>query len=170
MQTDTLPQNLSGPAANRRVPVLFQLEPWATYAEDARALWPLHWREVGLDHDAVPLAMDEERYTQLDALGMLHLVTGRTEGRLVAYFTGIVTGHLHYRDTLHCVVDLYYIHPLWRRGPLALRLFGTVHRTLKERGVVKVITGTKLHHGLDMSRLFEYMNYRYTEKTYTKLL
>lgn len=167
----TVPRSLSGPPANaKRAPVLFAVEPWAMYAADAPPLWQLHWQEVGLDHEAVPLDMHVERYAQLDEAGMLHLVTGRTEGRLVAYFTGIVTPHLHYASTLHCLSDLYYVHPLWRRGAIALRLFGHVHRTLKERGVVKVQSGCKLHAGLDMTRLFTYMGYTWTDKLFSKLL
>lgn len=154
----------------KRDPVVFAVESWATYAADAPFLWQRHWREVGLDHEAVPLDMDVARYAELDRLGMLHIVTGRVRGNLVGYFTGVVSCHLHYASTLHCLVDLYYLEPLWRRGMTALRLFGTAHRTLKERGVVKVLSGTKLHDGLDASRLFEFMGYRLTEKQFTKLL
>ena len=94
----------------------FQVERWATYARDAEALWPLHWKEVALTQDAVPLDMDTERYAALDEAGILHIVTGRDQGRLVAYFTALVLGHLHYKSTLHALTDLYYISPLWRRG------------------------------------------------------
>ena len=98
------------------------------------------------------------------------LSTGRDAGRLVAYHTAIVTPHLHYRSTVHALVDLYYVHPLWRRGTTALRLFGTAHRALKQRGVVKVMSGTKLHSGLDMTRLFLFMGYELAEHQFTKLL
>ena len=79
-------------------------------------------------------------------------------------------GHLHYKSTLHALTDLYYIHPLWRRGSTALRLFGTAHRCLKARGVVKVLSGSKLHSGLDMTRLFTFMGYEHAENLFTKLL
>lgn len=150
--------------------VEFQVERWATYAPDAASLWPLHWQEVALTQEAVPLDMDVERYSDLDNAGLLHIVTGRDHGRLVAYHTAIVTPHLHYKSTMHALVDLYYVHPLWRRGTIALRLFGAAHRSLKVRGVVKVMSGTKLHSALDMSRLFTYMGYELAEKQFTKLL
>lgn len=114
--------------------------------------------------------MDVDRYAQLDALGMLHIVTGRVRENLVGYFTGIVSPHLHYKSTLHCLVDLYWLNPLWRRGTVALKLFGAAHRSLKERGVHKIMSGTKLHSGLDMTRLFSYMGYTLAEKQFTKLL
>jgi hypothetical protein len=153
-----------------RTRVDFQVERWATYAPDAEGLWPLHWQEVALTQEAVPLDMDVERYAALDAAGILHIVTGRDAGRLVAYHTSLIMGHLHYKSTLHALVDLFYVHPLWRRGTTALRLFGTAHRALKQRGVVKVMSGTKLHSGLDMTRLFIFMGYELAEHQFTKLL
>jgi hypothetical protein len=154
----------------RRKAVVFAVERWATYYPDALPLWPLHWKEVALTQKEVPLEMDTDRYAALDEAGILHIVTGRDDGRLIAYHTSLVMGHLHYRQTLHSLTDLYYIHPLWRRGLTALQLFGMAHRSLKARGVVKVISGTKLHSGLDISRLFEFMDYELAEKSYTKLL
>ena len=150
--------------------VVFAVEPWATYAADATALWPLHWQEVALDQDTIKLDMDVERYKALDEAKILHIVTGRDQGRLVAYWTGLVTPHLHYASTLHALTDLYYVHPLWRRGTTALRLFGAAHRSLKARGVVKIASGCKLHSGLDMTRLFLFMGYAHAENLFTKLL
>lgn len=150
--------------------VTFAVERWGTFYPDAQALFPLHWREVALTQEAVPLDMDVERYAALDTAGILHIVTGRDAGRLVAYHTALLMGHLHYKSTLHALVDLYYIHPLWRRGATALRLFGVAHRALKARGVVKVMSGSKLHSGLDMGRLFTFMGYELAEHQYTKLL
>lgn len=158
------------PPASARRQVVFAVERWATYAPDAEALWALHWQEVALTQQEVPMDMDLERYAALDDAGILHIVTGRDDGRLIAYHTSLVLGHLHYKSTLHSLTDLYWVHPLWRRGTIALKLFGAAHRSLKARGVVKVISGTKLHSGLDMSRLFEFMDYTLAEKSYTKLL
>ena len=166
----TQPQAASLAPVSARRQVVFAVERWATYYPDAIPLWPLHWKEVALTQAEVPLDMDVERYAALDAAGILHIVTGRDAGRLIAYWTGLVTPHLHYASTIHALTDLYYINPLWRRGALALRLFGAAHRSLKERGVVKVASGTKLHSGLDMSRLFTYMGYEHAENLFTRLL
>lgn len=170
MKTQEEPHNLSLAPGSARNPVAFAVERWETYYHDALPLWPLHWKEVALTQAEIPLDMDVERYAALDAAGILHIVTGRDAGRLIAYHTSLIMGHLHYKGTLHALCDLYWVHPLWRRGTIALKLFGTAHRSLKERGAVKVISGTKLHSGLDMSRLFEFMDYQLAEKSYTKLL
>lgn len=154
----------------QRQPVVFAVERWATFYPDALALFPLHWQEVALHQAEIPLDMDIERYAMFDEAGILHIVTARHAGRLVGYFTALCLGHLHYKSTLHAMVDLYYLLPLWRRGTVALRLFGAAHRTLKARGVVKVASGTKLHAGLDMSKLFTFMGYHKTEHLFTRLL
>lgn len=154
----------------QRHPVIFAVERWETFYPDAKALFPLHWKEVALTQEAIPLDMDIERYAALDEADILHIVTARHAGRLIGYHTALVLGHLHYKSSLHALTDLYYISPLWRRGTIALKLFGTAHRSLKERGAVKVISGTKIHNSLDCSRLFEFMDYQLAEKSYTKLL
>lgn len=170
MAIATASPSLSTPTATPRPSVRFQVEHWKTYVADAPPLWEAHRDEVAMDQPLIPMAMDLDRYAALDAADILHIVTGRVEGQLVAYWVGMVMGHLHYMTTLHAFTDLYYVTPAWRKGPIALRLFGTAHRTLKARGVVKVASGTKLHAGLDNSRLFVFMGYRLTEKLYTKLL
>jgi hypothetical protein len=170
MKTQEEPQSLLPAPGSARSPVVFAVERWATYYPDAIPLWPLHWKEVALTQAEIPLDMDVDRYAALDEAGILHIVTGRDAGRLIAYHTSLIMGHLHYKSTLHALADLYWVHPLWRRGTIALKLFGTAHRALKERGVVKVLSGSKLHSGLDMTRLFTYMGYDLAEKSFTKLL
>jgi len=123
-----------------------------------------------MDQDVIPMDMDLPRYEMLDTHGMLDIITGRVDGELVAYWTGFVMGHFHYASTTHCFTDLYYVHPPWRKGWTALRMFHAAHALLRAQDVVKVASGTKLLPGLDMSRLFEFMGYRRTEALYTKLL
>ena len=150
--------------------MLCQVERWDTYYPETVPLWEQHYLEVANDQDVIPLAPNLAAYTAYDASGMLHIVTARAAGALVGYWTGIVGPHLHYATTLMAMTDMYYLLPDWRRGRNALRLFGTAHRTLKARGVVKVASGTKLHAGLDMSKLFAFMGYHKTEHLFTRLL
>jgi hypothetical protein len=164
----TLSPSAQAPDASAKL--VYAVERWETFGPDLPAIIYQHWREVALDIQDIPLDMNYARYAELDALDMLHIVTVRIRGNLIGYFVAFVMGHMHYQSTLHAMVDLYYILPHFRRGTTALKLFGVAHRTLKARGVVKIASATKLHSGLDMSRLFEYMDYRLTEKAYTRLL
>lgn len=160
------------PRSILRPRVAYQQEPWATYVVDAPPLWRLHYAEVALDQDVIPLDMDVERYAALDATGQLHLVTARAgpEAHLVGYYTALVGPHLHYKRTLCAAVDLYFVLPAYRQGWTGIRLFQEAERTLKARGVVKVATGTKLHAGLERTTLFMRLGYRPTEQLLTKLL
>lgn len=127
-----------------------------------------HWEELGLDHQDVPVALDWSRYTYLDEQSKLHCVTVRKDGVLIGYHITVLATMLHYKDTLHGVVDLYYIKPEHRKGRTGLRMFQFAERSLKHLGVTKLITATKLH--LDHGRMFEFLGMKPTEMTYTKIL
>jgi L-amino acid N-acyltransferase YncA len=127
-----------------------------------------HWEEIALDHHEVPLAPDWERYFDLDDKGSLSVVTARADGEMVGYHVAVITPHLHYKNTLHGITDVYYLKPSYRQGFTGIRLFKAVNDEMRRRGVVKLITGTKLHH--DMGRIFERMGYRETERVFTKIV
>ena len=147
----------------------YAVETWQKYAPDAENMWLDHWRAIAMDQDTIPLDVDWDRYAALDASGNLHIVTGRDdEQRLRAYALGIVTGHLHYKSTLHCQYDVYWLDPAYRRGLEGYRLFQMMERTLQARGVKKLLAGCKV--SLDVGPLFERMQWRETERTFTKYI
>lgn len=147
----------------------YSIENWAQYAPDAEKLWEDHWREVAMDQDRIPLDVDWERYAALDASGNLHIVTARDEqGTLQGYCLAVVTTHLHYKSTVHAQYDVYWLAPVYRRGLTGYRLFQVMERTLKARGVKKLLSACKL--SLDVGPLFERMQWRETERTFTKYI
>lgn len=150
--------------------ISYQLEPYDVCKDEIDALLPLHWEEVALDHDTVPLDKDHAAYQEAADAGVLHIVTMRTDGKLTGYIAGFVRGHLHYKSTLHALTDVFFIHPDHRKGWNGVKLFREYERTLKARGVVKLFLATKLHGDLNISTLLERLGYRLTEKLYSKLL
>jgi L-amino acid N-acyltransferase YncA len=148
--------------------ITYQIESWAQYYPDAASLWEDHWLEIAHDHEAVPLDVDHNQYVALDHAGHLHIVTARDHGILVGYHLSIVKPHLHYRSTLHAFVDVYYLAKEYRQGLVGYKLFQIAERTLRELGVRKILSGTKMHK--DMSRLFERLGYAETERLWTKVL
>jgi GNAT superfamily N-acetyltransferase len=147
----------------------YQVERWPDVVDEARPLWDLHWQEVALDRERIPLDPDFALYAQLDAMDQLHIVTVRDAGQtLVGYHASIVRPHPHYRTSLSAFTDLYYLLPPCRKGMVGVRLFREVERTLRARGVEKASVQTKV--SLDMSRIFERLGWRLTEKVYTKYL
>ena len=148
--------------------VTFQVERFKDFYTELFPLVCEHWTEIALDHEAVPLEPDWERYVKLDEAGSLSVVTARAGAELVGYHIAVISGHLHYKGTLHGVTDVYFLKPEHRKGFTGIRLFKTVGAEMKRLGVVKLITGTKVH--LDMGRLLERLGYRETERTYTKIV
>jgi hypothetical protein len=144
-----------------------QVEPWSAMVEEAKQLFPLHWREIAVHQETIPMDMDEARYLALEAGGMLHVVTVRSGNRLVGYCIAFVLPHMHYKTTLMGMVDMYFILPEFRRGAGA-RLFLELERSLKARGVVKAISSCKVHQ--DHTALFEALGWKWTDKTFCKVI
>lgn len=148
--------------------ITYQTENWSDVFPEMEHLWPLHWEEVAGDKDVIKLDPDFESYAALEKIGTLHVVTARSAGQIIGYHISIVRPHLHYRTSLSAFTDVYYIHPDHRKGMVGVKLFKEVEKTLKQRGVQKMFTGTKL--SLDMGRLFEHLGWKETERLYTKVI
>ena len=148
--------------------VTFQVERFRDFYEELKPLVHEHWLEIALDHDAVPLDPDWERYIGLDSIDALSTVTARDEGVLVGYHIAVISSHLHYRGTLHGITDVYFLKKSHRAGTTGLRMIKAADAEMTRLGVVKRITGAKLH--LDMGPLFKRLGYRETERVFTKVL
>lgn len=146
----------------------YQLESMAECVDEMRGLWPLHWQEIALDKDKVPLEPDVETFSVLEDCGQLQIVTVRDDGRLVGYHVSLVRPHLHYRSSLTAYVDMYFVHPDYRAGMVGVKLFKEAERFLRERGVQRVYTGTKLHH--DVGRVLERLGHKQTERLFVKFI
>jgi hypothetical protein len=101
-----------------------------------------HWREVGLDHDAVPLSVDWNRYRRSEAEGSLFALTMRDDGKLVGYNIFFVMPHMNYMNTVFGLNNVVYVCPT-HRGMNGLRLLLETDRRLKEKGVVKSVYHSK---------------------------
>ena len=148
--------------------ITYTLESWDEVVDEMKVLWQDHWAEVAMDQATIPLDPDYDLYRELDHSGQLHIVVVRRSGSVIGYHISIIKRHLHYKGTLHGFTDVYFIKPDERKGMVGVRLFKEVERTLRQRGVQKMVTGTKL--SLDMSRIFERLGWRETERTFTKYI
>lgn len=154
----------------------YAVETFEAVWPEMKPLWDLHWQEVALDHGNVKLDPDIQGYLALENLGMLHVVCMRKQGRLVGYHISFVKPHLHYASTLHSFADVFFVKPEFRVGFAGIRMLKEVERTLAQRGVKKMMTGTKLHDSpvtgksLDMSRIFRRLGWRETEHIFTKCI
>lgn len=145
---------------------VFQVEPFAQAWPDAQVLLRLHWDEIALDKDTIPMAPAAEQYKLLESVGQLLVVTMRIEGELVGYHASFIRPHLHYATTLMAFTDLFYIHPNHRKGRNAWNLFRTVEHELVQRGVKRMHASCKL--SLDLLTLFRALGWTEIERNFSK--
>lgn len=131
-------------------------------------LWERHWREIGKDHEVIPLDPDWEAYDRMYERGGLFVVGAFEGDNLVGYVFAMVMGHLHYKRTLCGFYDLYWLAPEHRKGMAGVRLFKAAEAVMTDLGCVKIFAPTKLWH--DVGRLFSRMGWKPIETTYAKML
>lgn len=142
-----------------------QVENLTERLEEMKPLFPLHWEELALNKDRVPLDPQYDVYLERDARGEVLFVTLRELGELVGYFVGFVVPGLHYRTCLTLTMDIFYVRPD-KRGRCGVKLFREVEREAKRRGVKRMFVGSKCHK--DASWLFERLGYEEVERYYSK--
>jgi GNAT superfamily N-acetyltransferase len=124
------------------------VEPFMSQVEELRPLLPLHWEELGIYKDRMPLDPEWEVYEAFEDSGALLYVPLRCAGALVGYFIGIITPGLHYRQTLTCKMDIAFVLPEHRGGGGRV-LFDAVKAELRRRGVALWWVGSKDHHPIE---------------------
>lgn len=133
---------------------------------ELQELLPLHYRELALNQDKVPLDPQYPVYLSREDEGGLLMVALREAGRLVGYFIGFIAPGLHYQTCLTLTMDIFYVHPDYRCRMGGPRLFRAVEVEARRRGVQRMFVGSKCH--ADASRLFEALKYTEVERYYSK--
>ena len=83
-----------------------QIEPWPAFIHEAQPLLPLHWAELALNKDKVPLDPQYDIYTARDLAGQVLVVTLRQDGELVGYFIVFIAPGLNYKTCLTLTMDI----------------------------------------------------------------
>ncbi len=148
--------------------ITFQREYWDSFVIDVQPLLPLHFKELALDQDEVPLAPDYSIYKQMEVLGILHIWTARNDQLLIGYIIGFIKPHLHYSTTLCFIDDIYYLNQGYRNMGTGFRFFQEHEKELKKLGVVKSAMGTKDHQS--HQAMFSALGYTISDIIMTKML
>lgn len=133
-----------------------------------KVLLPLHYEELALDKQHVPLSPLYDVYQQQEEAGKLLFVTLRDAGELVGYFIGMIGPGLHYSTCLTCTMDIFYVRKDKRTGSAGVRLFRFIEKELRRRGVQRWFMGSKIH--ADASALFKRIGAKPVEVYYSKWL
>lgn len=149
-------------------PVVFAVETFDASYPEASNLLQLHYEEIAPHQDIFKLNPNLAVYRRMDAAGSLCIVTARASGALVGYIVMMINRHLHYHDTLVATDDIHFIHPLYRKGSLGLRLIAAAEKEMIARKVKVMILRTKAasNHGL----LFERLGFAPLDIVYSKAL
>lgn len=146
------------------------IEPFMSQIGELKQLLGLHWQELALNRDKVPLAPQWPLYAQREAHGQLVYVTLRDAGELIGYIIMFVAPGLHYETCLTASMDILFVRPD-RRDASAKGVFlmvDTLEAELKRRGVDRWFMGTKLHK--DIGAIFRRRDFEAVEMTYSKWL
>lgn len=147
--------------------IKFAVETWDAMLPEAEAIFPIHWQELAVDKDKIKLAIDNDRYRAMEAGGILHVLTVRSDRRLVGYYVAFLLPHVHYKEAgLMAFTDFYFILPKFREGGSGAKLFVEAEKTLRARGVTKAYLSCKVHQ--DHTELFERLGWKKTDFSFTK--
>jgi predicted GNAT superfamily acetyltransferase len=141
------------------------LESFEERLGELQALLPLHYEELALNQDKVPLSPQYHVYIERERQGGLIFAALRDAGELVGYFIGFIAPGLHYSTCLTCTMDIFYVRKDLRTGRAGINLFKFVQTELKRRGVQRWFVGSKVH--ADASALFKYLKFQPCETYYT---
>lgn len=148
--------------------ITVMLESFEERLPELLPLLPLHYEELALNQDKVPLDPQYPIYIERERRGELMFMVVRDAGELIGYFIGFVAPGLHYQTCLTLIMDIFFIHPAHRGNSTGHKLFKAAESEAKRRGVQRMFVGSKCH--LDASFLFEKLGYERCEITYTHWL
>lgn len=143
------------------------VESFTDRIEELKQIIPMHYEELALNKDKVPLSPQWDVYKQRDASGQCLFMVMREAGEMIGYFIGFIAPGLHYSTCLTCTMDIFYIRPDKRGSGLpGIKLFKAVESELKRRGVDRWFVGSKTK--ADASALFERLKFDRVEVYYSK--
>lgn len=132
------------------------LESFSECTNELRPLFENHYDEISLHKDKrIPLAPDYYTYKQKENTDELVFMTVRKEGKIVAYFSGLIVRPLHY-NCLTLALDLFYVIPQMRgkrNGNIGQILLNAVKAEAKRRGIRAWTMGRKIHRGKHLNKL-----------------
>ena len=135
---------------------------------ELKPMLPLHWAELALNQERVPLDPQFGLYLKREQIGEVCFVALRHNAKMVGYWISFITPGLHYKTCLTGTMDILFIHPDHRGGAGALLMGRAVEKEMVRRGVQWWTAGEKLH--APIGRLFKALKMEPFETYYGKWL
>ena len=143
-------------------------ENYSQCLDEMKAMYPMHYSELGVTNSKFPLNPDYSKYLALERSGILILCTARRFSELIGYVQGLIVPNMHYVSCNEATEDIYYLKPEYRKGWIGVRLLKEFERACVRHGANRIRISTKVH--LDNSILLKFLDYTFTEKVYTKVI
>jgi GNAT superfamily N-acetyltransferase len=138
--------------------------------EDAYDLVRMHWEELAINKDTVPMDPNVEQFEELQKTNVLHNLVVYHEGKIIGYSFIIVTPALHYKSTVFAQVDVVYVHPDYRGvDGIGMELLKRTELLAKNLGA-KVIVHHAKPHMPQIIKPLEYLDYSLYEHMYGKYI
>lgn len=146
--------------------MIYRLEAFETAYRDAKPLVLAHYKEIAHYQD-IQLNPDEEKYQNLENLGMLKTFTARTEdGELLGYQCFVIVKNMHYKDSVQALEDVLFVSKN-RRG-FGHRFIKWSDEQLRAMGVQVVYRHVKKAH--NHGRILERFGYENVDLIFAKRL
>lgn len=144
--------------------ITFQEEPFHIAWPEMELLFHLHWEQVALNQNTIKLNPYFAEYRRLAEAEMLQLITCRANGSVVGYTSSIVSPLLHYQHIMAGNIEMYFLHPDYRKGWTGYKLLRFTRDILLKR-CNQIATTTKVH--LDNTKVLERLGFTLIEKRFT---
>lgn len=126
--------------------VTFQQETLYAVIDEIPPLIQTHYDEVTLHKNTMKLAIDWDRYAELERMGKLFIYTARDESKLIGYCAFFVERHIHYKDNDVALNDALFLQQHYRGGEIggtADQLLDFCEHQLTQNGPVKIVFHVK---------------------------
>lgn len=133
------------------------------------ALTRLHWEEIALDKDTVPLSVDWPRYEQMEDAKTWRIFVAEDDGKVIGYVSWFMGFHVRYKETWYCQGDFFFLHPDYRRGLIGYNLMKNAIAALPRPS--KIVMTEKLHFkNARVGNLFKRLGMRPIERVHSMTL
>lgn len=144
-----------------------QRESLASFKPDIESLLELEWQESDINDWPMGYEMDWHRYGLLDAHNMLLAYTLRDRQNLVGYVIFIKDHSHHHKGCKVARLDLFFVHPDYRKGRNAMDLLNFAQDSMDGMGVDMTIVSCFMQSRVDV--LYKRMGYKPLERTFVRL-
>jgi GNAT superfamily N-acetyltransferase len=128
--------------------VTMQIEQFMDSKEEIMPLLELHYDELTLHKHIAKLDVNWDYYQRLQNKGKLFYLAVRDEGRLIGYSLFSVGYSPHYKELKAATNDVLFLHKLYRRGGVGIKMIKRSETELKAIGVQKILWHAKQNNSL----------------------